>query len=144
MKNCPSCFHENPDDAKVCEECGYEFTTGFGSEGTHLAKVEITAFSKGELIAGRYRVVRELGRGGMGVVYLASDAELHDERVAVKMIHPALLENPEARGRFADEVLISQKLTHSSIVRVHDIKRWEGFRFFTMEYVKGGAWPDGW
>ena len=137
MKECPSCFRENRDGTRVCEECGYEFETGFGSEGTRIAPVEITAFSKGDLIAGRYRVVCELGRGGMGVVYLAEDAELRDEQVALKMVHPALLANPEARGRFADEVLISQKLTHSSIVRVHDIKRWEGFRFFTMEYVKG-------
>ena len=137
MKNCPSCFHENPDNAKTCQECGYEFATGFGSEGTRMAPVEITAFSKGDLIAARYRVERELGRGGMGVVYLVSDTELRDERVAVKMVHPHLLANTEAWGRFADEVLISQKLTHPSIVRVHDLKRWEGLRFFTMEYVKG-------
>ena len=137
MKECPSCFHENPDTAKACQECGYEFTTGFGSEGTRMAPVEITAFSKGDLIAGRYRVERELGRGGMGVVYLVSDTELRDERVAVKMIHPHLLANSEASGRFADEVLISQKLTQPSIVRVHDLKRWEGLRFFTMEYING-------
>ena len=87
---------------------------------------EITAFCKGDLIAGRYRVERELGRGGMGVVYLVRDTELRDERVAVKMVHPHLLANTEAWGRFADEVLISQKLTHPSIVRVHDLKRWEG------------------
>ena len=88
MKECPSCFHENPDDTKACQECGYEFETGFGSEGTRMAPVEITAFSKGDLIAARYRVERELGRGGMGVVYLVSDTELRDERVAVKMVPP--------------------------------------------------------
>lgn len=69
MKECPACFQENPDDAKICgnDACRYEFDSGFGSEGTRIAPVEVTSFSQGDLIAGRYRVVRELWRGGMGV-----------------------------------------------------------------------------
>ena len=73
----------------------------------------------------------------MGVVYLAADTEVHDDPVAVKMIHPNLLASHEAQQRFADEVLISRKLTDSGIVRVHDLKRLEGLRFFTMEYIEG-------
>ena len=136
-KECPACFHENPDDAGVCQSCQTEFDSGFGSEGTKIATGEITGFSKGELIAGRYRVVRELGRGGMGVVYLVNDTELRDRLVALKMVHPNLVAHPEARERFEDEVIIGQELTHSNIIGIHDLKRWEGLRFFSMEYIDG-------
>ena len=138
-KDCPACHQENPDGAEVCqnEACLYEFDSDIGSEGTKLANAEITGFSEGDLIAGRYRVVRELGRGGMGVVYLAADIEVDDDMVALKMIHPNLLANHEARQRFVNEALISRKLEHHNIIRVHDLKRWEGLRYISMEYIDG-------
>ena len=137
MKECPACFHENPDDAKVCQSCQTEFDTEFGSEGTRIAPVGITAFSEGDLIAGRYRVVRELGRGGMGMVNLAKDSRLRDRQIALKMIHPNLVAHPEARQRFEDEVIVCLELQHPNIVHVYHLDEWEGYQFFTMEYIDG-------
>ena len=137
MKECTACFHENPDAATVCEECGTEFTSGFSSEGTRIAPVEITNFSKGDLIADRYRVVKELGRGGMGVVYLVHDTGLRNRPTALKMIHPELVAHPEALQRFEDEVLLCLDLMDPGIVRVYDLKRAGDLRFFTMEYLEG-------
>ena len=137
MKECPVCFHENPDARTVCEECGTEFTSEFGSEGTRIAPVEITNFSKGDLIADRYRVVKELGRGGMGVVYLVHDTDLRDRPLALKMIHPHLVAHPEAQKRFEDEVILGLELQDPGIVRIYDLKRFHDLRFFAMEYLKG-------
>ena len=139
MKECPACFHENPDEAKVCqnEDCSYEFDSKFGHEETKISTADATGFSAGSLIAGRYRVVRELGRGGMGVVYLTKDTVLRDREMALKMIHPNLVAHPEARQRFEDEVILCLELLDRNIVRVYHLDQWEGFRFFTMEYVDG-------
>lgn len=140
MKQCPACFHENSDDAKVCgnSDCGYELSTEAYSGDTSIAPDPNTdSFKEGDLIADRYRVEGELGRGGMGVVYLVRDAELMDRQVALKMMHPRLVEHPEALQRFRDEVSICLDLLHTNIVRVNDIGEWQNLRFFTMEFIAG-------
>ena len=65
-----------------------------------------------EVLSDRYRVERELGRGGMGVVYLVSDIRLQNRNAALKMIHPQLVGNPEALQRFEQEVATSLELLH--------------------------------
>ncbi|MEW5911076.1 MAG: bifunctional serine/threonine-protein kinase/formylglycine-generating enzyme family protein [Thermodesulfobacteriota bacterium] len=91
----------------------------------------------GEVIAGRFEVVRELGRGGMGQVLLVRDRLLKGQEVALKLISPELVALPEAQDRFAQEVLAARLLSHPNIVKVHDSHEFEGRRFFTMEYVSG-------
>lgn len=86
-------------------------------------------------LANRYEVVREIGRGGMGIVYLARDPLLERE-VAIKLIAPALL-NAEKEERFRREARIVAKMDHPSIVPVYDIGEHEGSLFFVMPYVPG-------
>lgn len=85
---------------------------------------------------GHYRVVEEIGSGGMGVVYRAHDVRL-DRDVALKVIRSGLLNNAAARGRFRKEALLLSKLCHPNIAQVYDFDEQEGVEFFVMEYVKG-------
>ncbi|MCP4643632.1 MAG: SUMF1/EgtB/PvdO family nonheme iron enzyme [bacterium] len=93
----------------------------------------------GVLVAGRFEIVRQLGFGGMGAVYLVRDHELQGQLRALKVMLPSLIRSPGAQERFISEITISQKLSHDGIVRVHDLGRDKAtdVRFFTMEYVEG-------
>lgn len=95
------------------------------------------AYAPGFLVAGRYEIVKEIGRGGMGVVYRVKDRMLQNREMALKMIHPQLVELPEARQRFEQEVNTCLDLLHPNIVRVHNLDEWQGQQFFTMEYIAG-------
>ena len=89
----------------------------------------------GTKLSNRYEILRELGRGGMGVVYLARDPLLERE-VAIKLLTPKLLSS-EAEERFKREARVIAKMDHPSIVGVHDIGEHEGALFFVMPYVPG-------
>jgi tetratricopeptide (TPR) repeat protein len=84
----------------------------------------------------RYRVIRLLGRGGMGSVYQVRDLEL-DRDVALKLIRPEIAEDPEVLGRFKREIQLSSRITHKNVLRVYDLGEAEGVRFLTMQYVDG-------
>ena len=93
------------------------------------------------MIAERYKVVRELGQGGMGVVYLVEDTDLN-EKIALKMIRPDLIANPEAHQRLIDEVRNAHQLLHPNILRIHNLERWNDQPFITMEYIAGQSLRD--
>ena len=137
MKTCPGCNHQNSADAMICESCGYRFDNSSGWAKTKIRDVDLEAFAPGYLVADRYEIVREIGRGGMGVVYLVRDMRLQSREMALKIIHPQLVELPEARQRFEQEVNTCLDLLHSNIVRVHNLEEWQGLQFFTMEYITG-------
>jgi eukaryotic-like serine/threonine-protein kinase len=80
------------------------------------------AFQSGDLLAGRFRIVRFLARGGMGEVYEAEDQELR-EPVALKVVRPDLLRDPRAADRFRREVHLAKKVTHPNVCRIFDIFR---------------------
>jgi serine/threonine protein kinase len=86
----------------------------------------------------RYRVIKHLGNGAMGQVYLAEHA-LMDRRVAIKVIRTHLLNNPDAVARFRAEMKIAAKLDHPNIVRAHDAEELDGALLFVMEYVSGAS-----
>ncbi len=88
------------------------------------------------LIAGRYRITRLVGRGGMGAVYLARDTEL-DEDVALKVLSDDLATSPVLIDRFRREVKLARRVTHENVARMFDIGEHEGARFLTMEFVDG-------
>ncbi|HKA91701.1 MAG TPA: serine/threonine-protein kinase [Haliangiales bacterium] len=91
----------------------------------------------GQVVLGRYTIERELGRGGMGAVYLANDSKL-SERVALKTISSALAGDPaEMADRFRMEVQAARKVTHPNVIRIHDIGEDGPLLFLSMEYVEG-------
>jgi serine/threonine-protein kinase len=90
----------------------------------------------GQKIAERYTIERELGRGGMGAVYLAADEKL-GERVALKIINASMAIDPGAADRFRREVAAARKVTHPNIIRIHDLVEDNGMLLLSMEQVQG-------
>lgn len=87
-------------------------------------------------LAGEYSLERELGRGGMGIVYLAREVLL-DRDVAIKVLPTLLARNPAARERFLREARMAASLSHPHIVPIHRVGEAGGFVFFVMSYVEG-------
>src|SRR5687767_64863 len=87
-------------------------------------------------LAGEYSLQRELGRGGMGIVYLARDVQL-DRDVAIKVLPTHLAGTAESRERFVREARTAAGLSHPHIVPIHRVGAADGFVFFVMSYVEG-------
>lgn len=87
-------------------------------------------------VAGRYSLDRELGRGGMGIVFLARDVAL-DRLVAVKLLPPELAASAERRERFLNEARMAAGLSHPHIVPIHSVEERHDLAFFVMGYVDG-------
>ena len=91
----------------------------------------------GSLFANRYRIEQILGRGGMGIVYRAVDAQL-DETVAIKTLPGDVMQrSPEDLERFKREIRLARKITHRNVLRTYDYGEAEGVYFISMEYVRG-------
>ena len=88
------------------------------------------------VVAGRYSLEREIGRGGMGIVYLARDVAL-DRLVAIKLLPPALAIQTDLAERFLREARTAARLSHPNIVTVHAVERHDDLAFFVMSYVDG-------
>jgi len=87
-------------------------------------------------VAGRYSLERELGRGGMGVVYLAREVRL-DRPVAIKLLPPTKASDPKLRERFLREARTAAKLSHPNVIPIHAVEEIGEFVFFAMAYVDG-------
>jgi hypothetical protein len=100
---------------------------------------------EGEILAGKYRIERVLGRGGMGVVVAARHLEL-DERVAIKFLLPSTLAIPEVVARFAREARAAVKIRSEHVARIIDVGKLEnGAPYIVMEYLEGedlAAWLE--
>jgi serine/threonine protein kinase len=95
----------------------------------------------GVVLSGRYRIVKKIGAGGMGTVYLAEHLLLH-KNVALKILHPKLLENQEAISRFDREVKASSRFQHPGVVQIFDAGEdvaasGAKLHYMVMEYVEG-------
>ena len=90
----------------------------------------------GEMVAGRFRILRMLGMGGMGLVYHAHDTEL-DVDVALKLLRPELASRPDAFERFRQELLLARQVSSPHVVRIHDLVRHEQAWLISMDYVAG-------
>jgi serine/threonine-protein kinase len=84
----------------------------------------------------RFQLLKELGRGGMGIVFQAYDKQLK-EQVAIKVLSPLLSNNAEALERLKREVSAARRITHPNVIRIHDISESEGLHFVSMEYFHG-------
>jgi serine/threonine-protein kinase len=88
------------------------------------------------MLAGRYRIIGLLGRGGMGEVYRAEDLKLN-QPVALKFLPAALAVQGAALARFHREVRVARQVSHRNVCRVYDVGETEGLNFLSMEYIKG-------
>ena len=87
-------------------------------------------------LAGRYSLDRELGRGGMGIVYLAREVHL-DRPVAIKLLPPERAQDPALRERFLREARLAAKLSHPNIIPIHAVEDAGGFVFYVMAFIDG-------
>ena len=101
-----------------------------GQAGTSLGLLQV-----GQLVLGRYKILRELGHGGMGAVYLADDSKL-GERVALKTILSGEITD-DLLVRFRGEVQAARKVTHPNVIRIHDLGEDGAILFLSMEYIEG-------
>ena len=109
---------------------------------TRTLKVETTRIRPGQTVANKYRIIRELGRGGMGVVYEAEDLRLK-RTVALKFLPPGLTADPEARERFIHEAQAASGLDHPNICTIHEIDESEaGGMYLAMACYKGESLKD--
>ncbi|HYV98296.1 MAG TPA: serine/threonine-protein kinase [Gemmatimonadaceae bacterium] len=103
---------------------------------TDISRIDALFLAFQQAIAGRYSLVRELGRGGMGVVYLAREVQL-DRQVAIKLLPPDLAAEPRLRERFMSEARMAARLSHPYIVPIFSVDDVNGFVFYTMAFVDG-------
>lgn len=99
-------------------------------------RIQAQLFVAGEVVGGRYKIIDELGRSGVGVVYRAYDQEI-DADVALKAVSPNLLQTDEERKLFSREVKAARKLHHPNIVRIYDEGAKGDQRYFTMKLLEG-------
>jgi len=134
---CPKCHFDNPSDSKFCKECGTQIQPSeeisAPTETIEAAKEELTT---GSTFAGRYQIIEELGKGGMGKVYKALDKEI-DGKVALKLIKPEVAADKNTIKRFRNELKMARDIAHKNVCRMYDLNKEEGTYYITMEYVSG-------
>ncbi len=131
---CPTCGAALG-DAGVCTSCGTALAVA-PRASVRPGEPGGDELESGRVIAGRYRIVRPLGKGGMGEVVLARDLEL-DQLVALKFLPDGLRDDPGHLARLRDEVKLARRVSHPNVCRVHDLGESRGRAFLTMEYVDG-------
>ena len=114
--------------------------TGSGRARTAYPRPSQGPLEPGAPFGARYRILRELGAGGMGVVYQAWDDEL-GVAVALKVIRPEVVADPYAardvERRFKRELLLARQVTDKHVVRIHDLGEVDGIQYLTMPYIEG-------
>jgi serine/threonine-protein kinase len=157
MPECSACHREVADGARFCSACGTATNPDpmatrtvavnppssrrpSSSQSTTRSSGPRTSrdgrFSPGDVLAGRYRIVAMLGRGGMGEVYRADDLSL-DQQVALKFLPESLTNSESAIERFRNEVRLARQVAHANVCRVYDLGEIDGIYFLSMEYVDG-------
>ena len=98
-----------------------------------------TKFTEGDMITSRYKVIRHIGHGGMGSVYLVDDTMLGGDPIALKMLYSDYLNQDGYIERFLREVQLMRQINHLNVVRTYDVVADNDLVFFTMEYVTGNT-----
>jgi serine/threonine-protein kinase len=158
MSTCPACKSEVADSGRFCSSCGslvvvgsedatFDFapatpagstrgTSAFRPPSSEASRQSDGMFLPGSVVAGRYRIITLLGRGGMGEVYRADDLTL-GQPVALKFLPSRAGSDEGLLERFRNEVRVARKVSHPNVCRVYDVGDVDGQAFFTMEYVDG-------
>jgi eukaryotic-like serine/threonine-protein kinase len=135
---CAKCHSENPDTVKFCGECGTKLIRppDVRPSFTETLEVPKEELNTGSTFAGRYQIIEELGKGGMGRVYKVLDKEIN-EKIALKLLKPEIGTDEEIIERFRNELKLARKISQRNVCRMHDLSREEGAYYITMEYVPG-------
>jgi serine/threonine protein kinase/tetratricopeptide (TPR) repeat protein len=135
---CPKCHFENKDDTIYCGKCATELKPPEQApiEHTETLQAPQEELTTGSTFAGRYQIIEELGKGGMGKVYKAQDTEIK-EKVAIKLIKPEISADKKTVERFQNELKFARKIVHKNVGRMYDLGKEEGNYYITMEYVEG-------
>lgn len=104
---------------------------GTGNSQQMTAMINISS-----ALENRFQILKELGRGGMGIVFLALDKQLK-ENVAIKVLSPFLSNDSESLERMRREVTAARKITHTNVIKIYDIAEANGLHYITMEYFPG-------
>lgn len=140
---CPNCHVENREDSHFCSNCATPLGKARPDQAslTKTLSTPLPVISKDAFIAGKYRVVEEIGRGGMGVVYKAEDLKLK-RCVALKFLPPHFMDSPELKERFLIEAQAAAALSHPNICVIHEVGESEERPYIAMEYVDGETLRD--
>ncbi|HYK11156.1 MAG TPA: serine/threonine-protein kinase [Gemmatimonadales bacterium] len=131
MKICPVCSTEFPNDQKFCP-----------NDGSVLRGAAPTSDLVGQVIAERYHVVKKLGEGGMGQVYLAEHVKM-GRRSAIKVMNPSMTHDPDAVARFNREAANASRITHPNVCAVYDFGETpDGLIYLAMEFIQGEPLTD--
>ena len=103
---------------------------------TKTLETKPEGLGKGELFAGRFELIEELGAGGMGIVYRAYDKQVGEE-IALKILHPEIALDERTVDRFRNEIKLARRISHRNVCRMHELHEDGKQLFITMEYVSG-------
>jgi len=131
VKICPVCSTEYADDVKFCPNDGQ--TLRSAAPATDLV---------GQVVADRYHVIKKLGEGGMGQVYLAEHVKM-GRRSAIKVMNPSMVHDPDAVARFNREASNASRITHPNVCAIYDFGETpEGLIYLAMEFIEGEPLTD--
>ncbi|GEN12137.1 Serine/threonine protein kinase [Myxococcus fulvus] len=135
---CYRCGSHVPETTDTCPTCGmkYDATARQAAGVARKRGLEGAPYKPGDVLAGRYAIQEVVGSGPMGFVFRAQDQEI-DVEVALKTVHPRLVQQPEERTQFSFSMRVGKKLNHPNLLRVYE-EGLDGERpFFTMQLLEG-------
>ena len=144
---CPLCNSDTTLDGSVCGACGAEISGAPAAPATPDPSLTRTivppppSLTSGKVISGKFRILDEAGRGGMGEVYRAEDVQLH-RTVAIKFLSPRLTGDADSQARFLREARMASALDHPHISVIHEIGEDDGRPYIAMEYIRGNSIKD--
>ncbi len=134
---CPKCHTNNPDTQNFCGDCGTDLSSSLDiPEATKTIETPYPQFKPGTSLSDRYKIISELGKGGMGEVYRAEDTSLKRE-VAVKVLPQPFTLDKERLARFEREARLLGSLNHQNIATIHGLEKSDNQLFLVMELVEG-------
>ena len=140
---CPKCHTDNPDTSRFCGSCAALLEEGrqLADSLTKTLTTPVPLVAKDSLIAGKFKIIDEVGSGGMGIVYKAEDLKLK-RFVALKFLPPHLISAPDLKERFLIEAQAAAALSHPNICVIHEVGESEERPYIAMEYVEGETLRD--